>query len=697
MIKNYFIGCLALLLSGLSFAQSFTLEQIMSSPFPENMTAAPAGARFAWTHNHEGRRSIWVANGPNFAGKAIISYNEDDGQELGSLSFSPDGNLLAYVRGGGANRQGEIPNPTSHPDGAKQLIYLIPATGGTPLLLGEGNSPSFSPDGQRIAFLRRGQVWITGTDGEAKAEQFFSIRGSVGSLRWSPDGSRLAFTSNRGDHVFLGIYHLAQKSIQYLLPSVDRDGSPAWSPDGTKLAFLRIPNQKQNLPFIERRVGLPWSIMVHDFTNQSTREIWRAKEGAGSNFWSIAAENQLFWGANDQLVFPWEGDGWLHLYTVAANGGAARLLTPGNFEVQYVTMTPDRKAMIYSSNQNDIDRSHIWRVEISGGAPRALTNGASIEWAPAVASDGTVAMLGSSGTQPAQAMYLNAKGEKRMLTTDALPKDFPSLQLTEPEAVMISAADGMQIPCQLFKPKNIKPGERRPAILFFHGGSRRQMYLGFHDRGYYHHAYAMNQYLASQGYMVLSVNYRSGIGYGMEFREALNYGANGASEFNDVLGAGLYLRSRSDVDGAKIGLWGGSYGGYLTAMGLAKASDLFAAGVDVHGVHDWNVVIRNFVPGYNPEQRAEVARRAFESSPMAFLDTWRSPVLLIHGDDDRNVPFSETVDIVESLRRRNVYFEQLIFPDEVHGFLLHRNWLAAYRATADFFDRKLQWNAVNRR
>lgn len=690
MKNRYYILCLIWLLQGSAFAQSFTLEQIMSSPFPENMTAAPASARFAWTHNHEGRRSIWVANEPHFAGKAIVSYNEDDGQELGSLSFSPDGNLLAYVRGGGANRQGEIPNPTNHPEGAKQLIYLIPTAGGTPLLLGEGNSPSFSPDGQRVAFLRRGQVWIAGTDGEAKAEPFFSIRGSAGSLRWSPDGSRLAFTSNRGDHVFLGIYNLAQKSIQYLLPSVDRDGSPAWSPDGTKLAFLRIPNQKQNLPFIERRVGLPWSIMVHDFTNQSTREIWRAKEGAGSNFWNIAAENQLFWGASDQLVFPWESDGWLHLYTISATGGTARLLTPGNFEVQYVTMTPDRKAIIYSSNQNDIDRSHIWRVEISGGAPRALTNGASLEWAPVVASDGTVAMLGSSGTQPAQAMYLNAKGEKRMLTTDALPKDFPNLQLIEPESIIISAADGMQIPCQLFKPKNIRPGERRPAILFFHGGSRRQMYLGFHDRGYYHHAYAMNQYLANQGYIVLSVNYRSGIGYGMEFREALNYGANGASEFNDVLGAGLYLRSLSDVDGAKIGLWGGSYGGYLTAMGLAKASDLFAAGVDVHGVHDWNVVIRNFVPGYNPEQSAEVARRAFESSPMAFLDTWRSPVLLIHGDDDRNVPFSETVDIVETLRRRNVYFEQLVFPDEVHGFLLHRNWLAAYRATADFFNRKLK-------
>ena len=187
----------------------------------------------------------------------------------------------------------------------------------------------------------------------------------------------------------------------------------------------------------------------------------------------------------------------------------------------------------------------------------------------------------------------------------------------------------------------------------------------------------------------MSVNYRSGTGYGLEFREALNYGARGASEVNDVMGAGVYLRSRPDVDPDRIGLWGGSYGGYLTALGLARASDLFAAGVDVHGVHDWNEVIRNFVPSYNATARQEVSRLAYESSPMAFVDTWRSPVLLIHGDDDRNVPFSETVDLIEALRKQKVEFEQLIFPDEVHGFLLHRNWMAAYRATVDFLERKL--------
>ncbi len=222
---------------------------------------------------------------------------------------------------------------------------------------------------------------------------------------------------------------------------------------------------------------------------------------------------------------------------------------------------------------------------------------------------------------------------------------------------------------------------------FLHGGSHREMLLGFHPLGYYHRAYAFNQYLASRGFVVLSVNYRSGIGYGFEFREALAQGASGGSEFNDVLGAGLYLRTRPEVDPERIGLWGGSYGGYLTAMGLARASHLFRAGVDLHGVHDWNTGIKNFVPDYDPTP--EERRLAFESSPLATLDTWRSPVLFIHGDDDRNVNFNETVKLAEQLRRRGVEIESLVLPDEIHSFLRQASWLSAYRAAAEFFERRL--------
>jgi len=262
--------------------------------------------------------------------------------------------------------------------------------------------------------------------------------------------------------------------------------------------------------------------------------------------------------------------------------------------------------------------------------------------------------------------------------------------LIQPKQIIFEASDKIQIHGQLFLPTDYDTNKKYPALLYFHGGSRRQMLLSFHHRGYYHNAYAMNQFLANQNYIVLSVNYRSGIGYGMEFREAINYGANGASEYKDVIAAAKYLQSRNDIDQKRIGLWGGSYGGYLTAMGLAKNSDIFAAGVDIHGAHDWNIIIKNFRPSYNPQAREDFAKKAYNSSPMAFVDNWKSPVLLIHGDDDRNVPFSESVDLAEALRRQNVYFEQLIFPDEVHGFLLHKNWVRSFEATYNFFERMMK-------
>jgi dipeptidyl aminopeptidase/acylaminoacyl peptidase len=184
----------------------------------------------------------------------------------------------------------------------------------------------------------------------------------------------------------------------------------------------------------------------------------------------------------------------------------------------------------------------------------------------------------------------------------------------------------------------------------------------------------------------MALNYRSGIGYGFDFREALNYGADGASEVRDLMAAGLYLKNRMDVDPKRIGLWGGSYGGYLTAHGLA----LFACGVDIHGVHNWNTEIPTFAPFYDASKFPVFAKKALESSPVYFIKGWKSPVLLIHGDDDRNVPVSESVTIAEALRKQGVHTEQLVLPDEVHGFLLHRNWLKTYEAIIDFMKRQLK-------
>lgn len=690
---------LLLLASLPAAAQKPTLESILSAPFPSEILASPSGGRVTWIQNERGVFNLWVASPPDYRGRMVTHYEKEDGQYPSNVEWTPDGKTLFYVRGEGGNRQGESPNPTSNPAGAEQAVWRVSiegGTGGEPVKVGPGSSVAASPRGDGIALTRKGQIlWapLDGPDGKTtEPAPLIQTRGGSGSLRWSPDGSKLAFVSNRGDHSFVGVYDIAGKTVRWLAPGVDSDGEPAWSPDGKRVAFLRTPARKVFPLFRPNRETQPWSILVADASTGQATTVWSAREGMGSAYHDMEAANQIVWGAGDRIVFPWEGDGWLHLYSVPVSGGEATLLTPGEFEVEVVVPTRDRRELLVVSNQGDIDRRHLWRVSVSGGPPVAVTRGEENEWMPAVIGDGddgkALAYIRSGARRPAQAMIRIGSGEARELAPGTVPASFPESELVVPEPVVYSAADGLRIHGQLFKPRGLKPGEKRPAVIFLHGGSFRQMILGWHYRQYYNYAYGMNQYLASRGYVVLAINYRAGIGYGLKFREAENMGAAGAAEFNDVLGAGLYLRSRPDVDPGRIGLWGGSYGGYLTALGLARASDLFAAGVDFHGVHNWNAGIRNFIPDYAPTPEEE--RLAFQSSPMAALDTWRSPVLLIHGDDDRNVSFTETVDLAEELRKRKVDVEILVLPDEVHSFLLHSSWLAAYHAAADFLDRKLR-------
>jgi dipeptidyl aminopeptidase/acylaminoacyl peptidase len=683
------IALLPVLAGALVAQQSFTLEQVTSAPFPNSLTAAPSGGRLVWQLNARGARNLWVASPPDYLGRQITAYTEDDGLEIDEIRWTSDARSLIYVRGGDFEMGRENPNARSDPAGIEQTIWVISAEGGAPRRLAEGHAPAISPKDDRVAFVNKDQIWMASLDGRDKPEQALHARGKAEAPHWSPDGTKLAFVSGRGDHSFIGVFDPAEKSVRYLDASVDRDQSPVWSSDSRTIAFIRIPASGDLSIFGPKRVAEPWSIRVADVATGRGRQVWKAEPDRGSVFHAIVGESQLMW-ASDHFVFPWERTGWLHLYSVPASGGATIDLTPGEFEVEHVTLSPNGREVVFSSNQGDIDRRHIWKAAVDHAGATPITQGDGIEWSPVVTSGReAIAFLRSDARQPARAAVMIGSGAAKDLAPGVVPADFPAAQLVTPQPVTISAADGMPIHGQLFLPRDSHAGERHPAVIFFHGGSRRQMLLGWHYMYYYNNSYAMNQYLASQGFIVLSVNYRSGIGYGLNFREALHYGATGASEFNDVIGAGLYLRGRADVDPARIGLWGGSYGGYLTALGLARASDLFAAGVDFHGVHDWNVVIRNFTPSYDPEKQQAAARVAFESSPMASTKEWRSPVLLIHGDDDRNVPFSETVTLVEALRKQHVEFEQLIFPDEVHDFLTHSRWLDAYHASADFLHRHL--------
>jgi dipeptidyl aminopeptidase/acylaminoacyl peptidase len=435
-----------------------------------------------------------------------------------------------------------------------------------------------------------------------------------------------------------------------------------------------------------------------------TQSIWTAATvtGEGHEVWHNQPNDRLFaaitnirW-AGDRVVFALSignrsggrgargqappaaepaapQDAWDRYYSldVTKPNATPTLLTTTDGLIEDQTssiISQDGCTFYYSTNAKDIERRHIWAVPTSGGEPTQVTMGQGIETFPApLASGKTIATLSASWnmTQSLGIWSLrpapSAASAQKIIFPTARP-GFPADAHVEPQLVMTKAPDGLDIHNQLFLPKDIKPGEKRPAMIFVHGGPARQMLLGYHYRYVYHMFYGINEWLAAHGYVVLSVNYRSGIGYGRSFRTAPNTEARGNSEYQDVVAGATYLQSRPDVDASRVGIYGLSYGGLLTAQALARNSDIFAAGVDYAGVHLYGSSL-------DPNDVS------YQSSAISQIDTWKSPVLLIQGDDDRNVNFAQTVGLVQLLRQRDVYHELIVFPDDVHDSLLYGRWL----------------------
>jgi len=688
----------------------------MSAPFSSELAAAKTGSRVAWVFNLKGVRNVWVADGSDFnrTSRQVTHYTEDNGVPIASLRLTPDGKTVVYALGSETNDDKEVANPLSTGKEIKQQVFAqeVDAKSAQPRLLGEMGCGSedcedieISPDGKWALWSARKKLWLASIDGKQQAKELLWIRGDANDPKWSPDGKSVAFVSDRGDHSFVAVFDIGgdqsrSNQVRYMAPSVDKDIMPRWSPDSKQLLFVRLHGDEQKLPIIPERPE-PWSLWTADAATGQGHLLWRSGERMNDSFPDMLdAGPPLFWAA-DRIVFASEQDGRMHLYSIntlagadsgSAHEGEAKLLTPGGFDVEDVTLTDDKKNLIYTSNQDDVDRRHVWQVSVDGGAPQAITKGESIEWAPKQTGDGKyIVSLGSSANLPAMPYELKPTG-REMFATSVMPRDFPSSQLVTPKQVIFKSADGFTIHGQLFMPRNANG--KVPGIIFNHGGPERQMMLGYHYMDYYHNAYGMNQYLASRGYAVLSVNYRLGIMYGRAFRHPPNTVWRGAAEYQDVVAGAKYLQSLPEVDADKIAIWGGSYGGFLCAMALAHDSDIFKAGVDFHGVHDWSVFLTQRpyfgnVATRPPDADAAI-KLAWESSPDSAIAAWRSPVLLIHGDDDRNVPFEQTVDLVQRLRAQHTPFEELIIPDEIHGFLRWQSWVRAYKADAEFFDRVLK-------
>lgn len=686
--------------------QPFSLQQVLSAPYASELTAAPAGDSFAWVEDAEGHHNLWVARAHS-PGRQLTAFDHDDGLDILNMAWSPDGTLLAFTRSTENGPDGKPANPAHLQEVLQPHIWITPVAGPAPAApVVQGQSPLFSRDGHTLFFIREHSIWSLSLSPKGTPSLLVVDRGHASALTLSPDGNLLAFISTREtgqrQHSYLALFDLRSRTLSFPAASTDNDTAPAFSRDGKQLAWLRSPFVRPPEFTANRYAPNPWSIQLLDLASGHVRAAFTpAPNVPGSVLPHMATgEPRLFWSINNHILFCSEADGWVHLYSLDPlhSEHGPLLLTDGPFEVEDPSLSPDGRVLVFASNQTlrdplDLDRRHIWRMDLDADpAPVQVTRGAGIETHPVFSSEGNLAGLVASAREPMRAASISNRGDIQPLHADALPAGYPAAQLITPQQVLFPSQDKLfTLHGQLFFPPHFNPKQAHATLIFFHGGPHRQMLLGYPAMEYYSDAYAMNQYLASRGFIVLSVNYRCGVGYGMNFRDCEYAGPAGASEYNDVLGAVNYLRGSSYVDPARIGLWGGSYGGYLTALGLARNSDLFAAGVDYHGVHEWareDNASADWLRGSLAEQE-HIAAVAHAASPMSAVERWKSPVLLIHGDDDANVAYQQTPRLADALRARGVTVEELIFPDEIHEFLLHRDWLASYEREAAFFERTL--------
>lgn len=668
----------------------------LSYPFLDGLTAASGADRIAWIAVVKGVRSVWTAAAPDFAPRLVCSTNQDDGRELTNLSVAPNGSAMAWVRGGDHDANWEAsgvlqPNAGSGTTQAQMEIWYAAARGKA-VKLADGDAPALSSGG-RVAYVKDGAVWTADPAGKAKPEKLLFDRGKASDLAWSPDGGKLAFVSNRGDHSFVGVFSGKDRPIVWLAPSTGFDASPVWSPDGKALAFTRGQGDGGAPEPMLKEVPHPWWIWVADAATGEGHAVWASPRTLEGSYPQVPGGVYLMWAAGDMLAFRAEMDGWPHLYALPAAGGAPTLLTPGDYMVDRPTLARDRRSILFDANTGampgDDDRRHVMRVAIDRPGAVPVTSGEGLETTGVPAGAG-VAFISATALRPAS-LHLAAADGGVERAIDGGAAAYPAAGLVVPRQVTYKAADGLVIHGQLFAAAG--GAAKKPAVIFVHGGPPRQMLLGWSYMDYYSNAYAMNQYLAAHGFIVLSVNYRLGIGYGYAFQHPAHAGPAGASEYQDVIAGARFLQHLPGVDGARIGMWGGSYGGYLTALALARDSGTFAAGVDFHGVHDWSRTLGEEVhppKRYEQGDWDEALKVAFQSSPVAAVDGWRSPVLFIHGDDDRNVRFNQTIDLERRLDARGQPYGELVIPDEIHGFLRYADWLTADAATAKFLEDQLK-------
>jgi dipeptidyl aminopeptidase/acylaminoacyl peptidase len=679
-----------------------TIEQLMDIKHPSNPVWSPDGKRVAFLWDRADIVNLYVANADGSGQpRALTSFKEG---KVSDLFWSKDGRTLYFPHNGD--------------------LWQVAAAGGEPKAVWTTPAPEvefvLSPDGTRLAFVRATQA------GEAQHGGDLIIRSladntesriahddeSIFSPLWSPDGTKIAYLGG-------------SKIIRH-------DESPSYS--GEKIiyaVFEYAPGQLYVVPAsggkptaidsVGEYNGVAWTDSAHlTYDRQSngfkTRTIYVAAASGGvpqavhedkeDKFWSLPdweAESRPKPSPDGKwIAFLSDLDGWDHLYVVPAAGGQAVQITRGKFEVWRPRWSHDSTKIVFDANEPDrpgdrrlgiaalgSDPTHATITYITGGTGTNV----SAQWSP----DDKRVVYQHTDTHNSADLFVTevSAGSKPVRLSNSMPAAIDRSSFVEPQLVHYAGPDGQQVPAWLFVPRNLDRSKKHPAIIWIHGDGINQNYNGWHVQRNYAVYYSYHQYLLQQGYVVLAPDYRGSIGYGRDWRNGVYLDVGGNDAKDAWMGAN-YLKGLSYVDGDRIGIWGLSYGGFFTLIAMTDQPTLFRAGVDVAGVADY---VMYYHDPYNndwtegrmgtPQQNPKVYA---DASPISHIGELARPLLVLHGTADVNVPFLQSVWLIDEALKKNKggLVQFMIYPGEFHYFSREHVLRDAWNRVDRFFAWHLQ-------
>ncbi len=681
-----------------------TIDRLVDIKHPSSALWSPDGRSVAFLWERAGIQNLYLADAAGgTAPRALTSY-PDGG--VANIFWSKDGQRIYFAR------QGDLWQVTPA-GGAPGRVWTTPDA---------EISISPSPDGTRVAFVRRsgpppalGQpvqtdLWVRSlVDGTET--RLVSNMGAVSGGTWSPDGQHLAFTAASmvqkaaappysGAKIFYSWVERSPGQLHVvsvtggkplpIAPGPDSVFGARWI-DNTRLVFERQTDQ------YKRR-----QILVGDATTGKAAVV---HEDVEDKFWSMPFDA----GGGPQpspdgrwIAFLTDTDGWDHLYVMPSAGGAPVQITRGAFESWRPAWSPDSSRIAFDANEEGRPGDRHLGVATLGSDPakariERVTTGSGTNIEPAWSADGARLVYQHTDTKNSADLYVipASQGAQPVRLTDSLPPGIDKNALVAPEFVHYPGPDGKPVPAWLFVPPGLDKTKKHPAILWIHGDGINQNYDGWHVQRNYAVYYSFHQYLLQRGYVVLAPDYRGSIGYGRDWRDGVYMDAGG-NDFKDAANGGDYLKTLPYVDANRIGVWGLSYGGFFTLLAVTERPTAFNCAVDVAGVADYHMYYLDpFHGGWTvsrigtPEQNPKVYDQA---SPIERIDRLVRPLLILHGTADVNVPFLESVRLLDEIQKnqKGGLTEFMMYPGEFHYFTREQVLRDAWPRVEAFFNAHLR-------